>query len=126
MSQAVYLGVGLLAIVVEHLVNKLTQPLKEHYPNWPWDIIKPFLALVVSVLIGMKAGLNVFTFIPGLADWSGVALTSALYWFGAEGIHQILKQLAAWAGDISKLLASISALKDAQRESIQSDTAAGY
>jgi len=122
MSQALYLGVGLLAIVVEHLVNKLTQPLKEHWPVWPWDIIKPFLALVVSVLIGMKAGLNVFLFIPGLADWSGVALTSALYWFGAEGIYQILKQLADWAKQISGLLSAISALKDAERQALSNDT----
>lgn len=116
---ALYLGVGLLSIVVEHLVNKITQPLKEHWPLWPWDIIKPALALAISITIGMKAGINVFSFIPGLADWSGVALTSALYWFGAEGIYQILKQLADWATRISELLTAIAKLKDAERQTLQ-------
>ena len=113
MEKALYLGVGLLAIVVEHLVNKITAPLKEHWPKWSWDLITPTLALALSLAIGNKAGLNVFTFIPGLFDWSGVMLTSILLWFGAEGIWKILKQLAEWALKITEFLGALTALKKA-------------
>ena len=111
MDWKLVLGVGALAVVIEHFVKKLVAPIKEHWPKLPWDLITPVVALACSVVVGMKAQLNVFAFIGGLADWSGVALTSVLLWFGAEGIYEVLKQLTDWAGKVSALLQALADLK---------------
>lgn len=91
MLDAVFPVAVLLAVVNKAIVDYLSAPVKQRYPDADlWWLV--YVAFATGMALGLVAGINLFGGIASMPELAGRILTGACIGGGANFLHDVAKR----------------------------------